>query len=103
MWWRQGELLKKVREGLPDTFRIAYPNTRHSQSQHRKTHRHAVVVIGLDFRAMHRSVSHLESVSFFDNNRSALLQFRMESLHTFTLLHAKTSKIHESLRHTRKR
>src|SRR5688572_21301977 len=96
MRWRLGEFLKEVRKGLPDTLRIPNSNSRHSQSNHRKTHRHPVIVIGLDLGAMQRARSQTQRIPFLDDHGPALLKFRVKRLHALAFLDAKPPEVHKS-------
>src|ERR1043166_10027002 len=71
------ELLEKIRKCLFHARGILDFYARDFQSQNRKTHRNAVIIVGLDFRPVKRGPrwKHCEGVVFFPPIRSAPRQF----------------------------
>ena len=66
------------------------------QSQNRKTHRHAMIVVGFDFRAVKFRGINRQRVAFFDDFCAAFGEFRSQGDNAFAFLDAKAAEIGES-------
>jgi hypothetical protein len=62
-----------------------------------------VIVVRLDLGSVQGVGRDSKRVSFFDDIRTAFLQFRVQGLNALTLLHPQPPKIHEDLWGIRKR
>ena len=97
------KLQKEIWKSLRDAFRISYANTRHHQTKHRKTHRHAVISVRFDFGPVQEAGHYSKRIAFFGNTRAAFLQFDVQRLHALGFLHPQPPKFHERFRFVRKR
>src|SRR4051812_19710053 len=91
---RQGsKFLKEIRERFFHALRIFDFYSRNFQSQNRKTHRHAMVIVSLDFGAVQLGGINGECIAFFDDLRTAFGQFRPEGNDALALLDAETAEL----------
>ena len=92
---RRGQFLEKIRERLLHARGILDFDARHFQSQNRKTHRHAMVVVGLNLRAVKLRGINRQRVAFLDHLRAALGQFRAQGDDALAFLDAQAAKVGE--------
>ena len=89
---RGGQLLEEIRKRLLHAARILdlYPGN--FQSKNGKTHGHAMVVVGLDFRPMELGRENRQRVAFLDHLRAAFGQLGAQGKNTLGFLDAETSQ-----------
>ena len=89
----RGQLLKKIRERLLHAGGIFNFYAGNFQSQDRKTHRHAMVAVGFDLRAVQRRRPDRQRVAFLDHFRAALGQLRPQRDDALGFLDAQSAKV----------
>src|SRR5206468_8884530 len=89
--------LEKVREGLLHARRILDFDAGNFQPQNGKAHRHAVVVVGLDGRAVKLRREYFQRVSRFDDFGAALGQFGAQRNNALALLDTETAEVSEAV------
>ncbi len=98
MWRLCGQFLEKIRERLFDAGRIFKFYARHFQSQNRKTHRHAMIIVSLDLCAVQFTglgwINH-QRVAFLDDFGTALGQLRPQRNDALAFLHAQPAEVSE--------
>ena len=93
-----GQFLEKIRERLFHACGILDFDAGHFQSQNRKTHRHAVIVIGFNLGAVQifqLGRINRQRIAFFHHFRAALGQLRPQRKNTFAFLHAQAAEVGE--------
>ncbi len=97
---RRGQLLEKIWEGLLHARGILDPDARHFQSQNRKTHGHAMVVVGLDGRAVDLSGrrEHRQGVAVLQHLNTAFGQLGAQCHHPLALLQAQSAPDYKKAR-----
>ena len=89
------KLLEEVRERLLHAGGILDFDAGHLQAENGEAHRHAMVVVGFDFRAVQRRREDRERVALLDDFRAALGQFRPQRDHALALLHTQAAEVGE--------
>ena len=93
--WRRGKFLEKVRERFLHARGVDKFYAGNFQSQNRKTHRHAMIVVGFNLRAVKRRRINCERITFFDDLRAALGQLGSQRDDAFTFLDTEASEVGE--------
>ena len=91
-----GEFLEKIGKCFLHARRILDFYSRHLQSQNGKTHRHAMVVVGFDLRAVQFRRINRERIAFFDDFRAAFGEFGSQGDDAFAFLDAEAGEIRKS-------
>ena len=90
---RRGQFLEKIRERLLHAGGIFNFYAGNFQSQNRKTHRHAMVVVGFNLRAVQRRRTNRQRIAFLDHFRAALGQFRPQRDDALGFLDTQAAKV----------
>src|SRR4051812_20651112 len=91
-----GQLLKKVRKGLFHAGRIFDSDARDFQPQNRKAHRHAMIVVSLNSRAVERAGMDFQCVAALDYLSATFGQFSSQRSDPFAFLQAQSTQIGEA-------
>src|SRR5258706_15477062 len=90
--WRN-KLLEKIRKGLLHAGGILDSYPWHFQSQNRKTHCDAMIIVRFDLRAVHLRRSDFQRVTCFDSLRPALRQLSAKRRDALGLLHTQATQV----------
>src|SRR5207249_4746450 len=91
------EVLPEAWIGFRHTSWLLNPDARKPRSGHTKTHRHAVIVVGGDLRAMQRlwMTIDLQTVRQFRHLHTEFTEFSGEGPQTISFLHAQVGHVRD--------